>query len=207
MLFWKTLSRHIVFWGQEQCFLGKKITIAWCILHIILNQICKFAITQKNDAFVANFFMAIFALAERLPTCATLLPCQMGTLSTCHWIWIWNCLKLAPAIHFDFYLELVLGYPIHCLKNCVIKDACFCQSEVSGPFMDIWTGAMNYILNSQSTKNWIQSTRTLSNPNHRLKDVFKRARAGLLRWDQVKKAPRKWPFPKLSFCHQWSSLD
>ena len=37
MLFWKTLSRRIVFWGQEQCFLGKEITIAWCILHIILN--------------------------------------------------------------------------------------------------------------------------------------------------------------------------
>ena len=35
MLFWKTLSKHSVFGGQNQCFLG--ITIAWCILHIILN--------------------------------------------------------------------------------------------------------------------------------------------------------------------------
>ena len=39
---------------------------------------CKFAITRKNDAFVAKkkvstkVFMAIFALAERLPISATL---------------------------------------------------------------------------------------------------------------------------------------
>ena len=42
---------------------------------------CKFAITPKNDAFVAKiantrltkYFMPIFALAKRLPTSVTLL--------------------------------------------------------------------------------------------------------------------------------------
>ena len=66
--------------GQKKCFLGKECTITWYILHIILNQICKFVITRKIDAFVAKLankhltktFVAIFALAERLPTFATL---------------------------------------------------------------------------------------------------------------------------------------
>ena len=68
-------------------------------------------------------FVAIFALAERLPTSATLLPSQMGTLPPPP-VPIWNYLKLAPATHFGFYQELVLGHPVDCLKNCVIKDAC-----------------------------------------------------------------------------------
>ena len=51
--------------------------MTWYILHIILNLICKFAITRKNDAKIANArltktFVAIFALAERRPTSATL---------------------------------------------------------------------------------------------------------------------------------------
>ena len=63
--------------GQIQCFLVKKCTMTWYILHIILNLICKFAITHKNDAKIANArltktFVAIFALAERRPTSATL---------------------------------------------------------------------------------------------------------------------------------------
>ena len=33
----------------------------------------KFAITSKNDAFVAKIFMAIFALTEMLPTSAILV--------------------------------------------------------------------------------------------------------------------------------------
>ena len=42
------------FFGSKQFFLGKKFTFTWYKLHIILNQICKFAITRKNDAFVAK---------------------------------------------------------------------------------------------------------------------------------------------------------
>ena len=71
----------IVFFDQKQCFLGKKCTITWYILHILLYKICKFAITRKNDAFVAKIvntrltkgFMAIFGPAESLPSPATLV--------------------------------------------------------------------------------------------------------------------------------------
>ena len=57
------------------------------ILHIVLNFIYKFAITRKNDAFVAKiattrrtkFFMAILVLNERLPTSSTTL--QSGNAS------------------------------------------------------------------------------------------------------------------------------
>ena len=69
-----------VFFGSQTVFLGKRCTITWYTLHVILSLICKFAITRKNDAFVAKIvntcltksFMASFALAERLPTSATL---------------------------------------------------------------------------------------------------------------------------------------
>ena len=81
----KILSPNIHF-GQKMGFLWSKTvflaqdvqlctlcTITSYILHIILNQICKFAITRKNDAFVAKianthfpkFFVAIFALAKK----------------------------------------------------------------------------------------------------------------------------------------------
>ena len=58
------LGQNSVSWARSALFHG--------ILHIILNQIC------KNDAFAAKIsntrqtkiFMAIFALAERLPTSA-----------------------------------------------------------------------------------------------------------------------------------------
>ena len=60
--------------------MGKKCTITWYILHILLSLICKFAITRKNNAFVAKIvitrltksFMAMFAPAESLPSPATL---------------------------------------------------------------------------------------------------------------------------------------
>ena len=75
-------------WGQKQCFLGKRCTITWYVLHIILSWIDKFAITCKNDAFVAKkvntrltkVFMTIFALAERLPTSATLFRSNHKTI-------------------------------------------------------------------------------------------------------------------------------
>ena len=62
---------------QKSTLLGQK----QCILHTILDLICNFAITRKNDAFVAKIasmrltktFVAIFAVAERLPTTATLV--------------------------------------------------------------------------------------------------------------------------------------
>ena len=58
-------------------FLGKKCTIPWNILHIILIKICKFLITRKYDAFVAKIvntrftkiFMAIFAFEDSVPPC------------------------------------------------------------------------------------------------------------------------------------------
>ena len=57
------------------------VYIQYIILHILLGQIWKFAITSKNDAFVAKIvntrltkiFMAIFAPDERLPSSATLM--------------------------------------------------------------------------------------------------------------------------------------
>ena len=64
----------------EEKYSFKKCTITWCILHIILSKTSKFAITLKNDAFVAKKvntrltknFRAICALAERLLNSATL---------------------------------------------------------------------------------------------------------------------------------------
>ena len=34
--FWKSLDKKVPFFGQKQCFFGKKWTITWYILHIIL---------------------------------------------------------------------------------------------------------------------------------------------------------------------------
>ena len=73
-------QKIVVFLSQKHCFLGKECTITWCILHIILSKTSKFAITLKNDAFVAKKvntrltknFRAICALAERLLNSATL---------------------------------------------------------------------------------------------------------------------------------------
>ena len=78
------------FLDQKQCFLGKKCTITWYILHIMLIKICKFAITRKYYAFVAKIvnmrltevFKVIFALAERLPTSATLFGSTILMLNT-----------------------------------------------------------------------------------------------------------------------------
>ena len=75
------MGNKSAFLGQKQCFLGKKCTITWYILHILLSKICKVVITRKNNAFVAKIvttrltkiFMAIFAPNERLPTSATLI--------------------------------------------------------------------------------------------------------------------------------------
>ena len=52
--FWRSLGKKSAFLGQKQCFFGKKCTIAWYILHIIVGQICKFLIMRKSDAFVAK---------------------------------------------------------------------------------------------------------------------------------------------------------
>ena len=48
-LFGDLWAKTVPYLGQKQCFLGKKCIISWYILHIY-----KFAITRKNDAFVAN---------------------------------------------------------------------------------------------------------------------------------------------------------
>ena len=57
------------------------VYIQYIILHILLGQIWKFAITSKNDAFVAKIvktrltkiFKAVFAPNKRLPSSATLV--------------------------------------------------------------------------------------------------------------------------------------
>lgn len=64
--------------SQIVLFLGKKCTITWyiyCISWIIMNYICKFAITCKitNLSRTHENFVIIFAFTERLPTFATLL--------------------------------------------------------------------------------------------------------------------------------------
>ena len=59
-----------VSWARNALFHGHMVYIAYCF-ELDLQ------ITRKNDAFVAeitNIFMAIFVLAERLPTYATLSP-------------------------------------------------------------------------------------------------------------------------------------
>ena len=74
-------AKKCFFFGQNQCFLDKKCTISWYALHIYTELNLQFANYAKKDAFVANivnlrlsdFFMAIVALAERLPTYATLM--------------------------------------------------------------------------------------------------------------------------------------
>ena len=48
-LFGDLWAKTVPYLGQKQCFLGKKCIISWYILHIY-----KFAITRKNDAFVAR---------------------------------------------------------------------------------------------------------------------------------------------------------
>ena len=66
------LSLCFLFMGQKQCFFGKKCTITWLMLHVMLNKTCKFAIMCENHAFVAKIantrltktFVAIFTLAE-----------------------------------------------------------------------------------------------------------------------------------------------
>ena len=58
------------------------------VLHAILSKISKFTITRRNDAFVAKIvntrstkiFKAIFALAERPPTSATLFQLDITRL-------------------------------------------------------------------------------------------------------------------------------
>ena len=37
VLFWRSFGKKSAFLGQKQCFLGKKCTITWYILHISLN--------------------------------------------------------------------------------------------------------------------------------------------------------------------------
>ena len=83
-------GKKSAFLGQKQCFLGKKCTITWYILHISPSYFCKFAITRKNDAFDAKIvntrltkiFSAIFAPDERLPSSdsyqSALLPIKIA---------------------------------------------------------------------------------------------------------------------------------
>ena len=74
-LFGRLWAKKSALLGQKQFFLGKKCPITWQILHFILNWICKFAVTCKNDAFVAKIAntcltktcVAIFTPFERLP--------------------------------------------------------------------------------------------------------------------------------------------
>ena len=86
---WSRSTHFLEDFGQTKCFFGSRTVFLGQevhyyivhILHIVLNKICKFVIMCKNDAFVAKIanmrrtkiFVAIFALAERLPTSATLL--------------------------------------------------------------------------------------------------------------------------------------
>ena len=35
--FWRSLGKKSAIFGQKQCFLGKKCTITWYILHILLS--------------------------------------------------------------------------------------------------------------------------------------------------------------------------
>ena len=71
-LFGDLWAKKSAFLGQKQCFVGKKCTITWYILHI--------AITRKNIAFDAKIVntrltkisIAIFAPDETLPRSATL---------------------------------------------------------------------------------------------------------------------------------------
>ena len=79
-LFGRLWTKERLFWVKNNVSWAKLCLMTWFILHIILNWICKFAITRKNDAFVVKIAnmrvtkisVAISALAERLPTSATL---------------------------------------------------------------------------------------------------------------------------------------
>ena len=125
--------------GQKQCFLGKKCTITWYLLYIILNKICKFAITRENDAFVANIantrltktLVAIFALAERPPTAATLFQ-QKLIFAPMH-------LRSSSKPNFwgsKLYLCLKWSKGVQMGPKCVRRGGSYDT--------DIWAGAPSY---------------------------------------------------------------
>ena len=79
----------MLFWEKKE-FLGNEVRYFMVIIAYSLNQICNIAIACKNDASVAKItnrrltkiFVAIFALAERLPTSATLFHCNQCLVLT-----------------------------------------------------------------------------------------------------------------------------
>ena len=80
----KTLGKKSFLLGQKLYILDKKCTITLYIAYSTeLNlQTCNSAqkrrIFRENSKYAPDeFFLAIFALAERLPTSATLLPIQI----------------------------------------------------------------------------------------------------------------------------------
>ena len=72
-------------WAKESVFFGAKNSVFWTrsvqlLAYIILNSICKFAITRKNDAFVAKIANPLY----KKFSCPTLLspPFFIPNLST-----------------------------------------------------------------------------------------------------------------------------
>ena len=112
--FW--LGRRRRLWAKKR-LLGIKNNVSWArsaLLHDIYC-ICIFAITRKKDAFVAKMknknltknFEAIFALAERLPTSATLSSIKdiYSTWNSKSWTSRWK--KKNPAVTNDHYNSIL----------------------------------------------------------------------------------------------------
>ena len=86
-LYKRTSTQRENIWieGQRVAEIARRAFVFWqevnyyvvYILHIILSQICKFAFVAKiANTCLTKTFIAIFVLAERLPTSATLLATE-----------------------------------------------------------------------------------------------------------------------------------
>ena len=134
----------MAFLGQKRCFLGKKCTITWDMLHILLNKICKFAISHKNDAFFAKIvntrltkiFMALFATDERLPSSAT-LPAVLKTKPTRS-----SEMNVAPDINNHLRSRDLFGSMIILNNRSKVRDDHEIRTiPLRMPFFDAWVSS------------------------------------------------------------------
>ena len=75
-----TLAKKGFLGGKKQFFLYKKCITSWFILNVILYTFCNYAqkrriCLEKSKYAADENFVAIFAIAKKLPTSATLVLC------------------------------------------------------------------------------------------------------------------------------------
>ena len=151
------------FGSKKKCFLGKK---------------CKHSKYAPDENFCAHFcprrkvanFCHPASKSDGDPVYLPLPPPPVP---------IWNYLKRAPATHFDFHQELVLGHPFRLSEKLCDKGpllALLLLLEWSTRTFYGYMDRCNELYSEYSiNQNWSQSTLTLSNPNHPPQRRFKRA--------------------------------